>query len=213
MKINLAGIYPITNDAVLARSDYESVIHDVIEGGAAMLQFRAKHGDRNKARKQAKALLEICREYATPLIINDDVALCAAIGADGVHLGIDDANIDDARLELGPDAIIGATCHDSLTLAEEAEQAGASYAAFGSIFPSSSKPAAAPASPSVLLAARIILTVPVAAIGGINRNNAESTFIAGADMLAVVGGIFDAPDPGAAMRELVQIYAAHVTRK
>lgn len=213
MKYRRTGIYPITNDAVLARSDYETVIRNVIEGGAVMLQFRARHGDRSRARKQAAALLRICREYATPLIINDDIALCAAIGADGVHLGTDDADIDDARRELGPDAIIGATCHDSLTLAEEAEEAGAGYAAFGRIFPSRSKPAASAASPGILLAARVVLNVPVVAIGGINRRNAKSTFIAGADILAIIGGIFDTPDPGAATRELVQIHAAHFTRK
>ncbi len=213
MKYRRSGIYPITNDAVLARPDYESVMHDVVEGGVVMLQFRAKHGDRSKARKQAAALLRICREYAAPLIINDDVALCAAIGADGVHLGTDDADIDDARRELGRDAIIGATCHDSLELAEEAQEAGASYVAFGSIFPSHSKIAAPPASPGILLTARAMLKVPVVAIGGINRHNAESTFIAGADILAVIGGIFNTPDPGAATRELVQIHAAHFTRR
>lgn len=208
--MNFCGIYPITDDAFMSMQGHEEIIDEVAGAGIAMLQFRAKHGDRNKARRQAGLLLEICRQHKAPLIVNDDVELCALSGADGVHLGRADCDIAGARSVLGPDAIIGVTCHGSLELARSAQEQGADYVAFGRFFPSVSKPEASPARLEILREARKTLDLPIAAIGGIDHNNANRALAAGADLLAVIHAIFGAPDPGAAARELVRIHAAPV---
>ena len=208
--MNFSGIYPVTDDAFMSLPGHENLLSEVVGAGIAMLQFRAKHGDREKARRQAGLLLEICRQHKAPLIINDDVDLCALSGADGVHLGRADCDIAGARSALGPGAIIGATCHDSLELALAAQNQGADYVAFGRFFPSVSKPEASPARLEILREARKTLDLPIAAIGGIDHNNADRALAAGADLLAVIHAIFGAPNPGAVARELVRIHAASV---
>ena len=205
--MNFSGIYPITDDAFMDRPGHEKAVGAVAGAGIAMLQFRVKHGDRAKARRQAARLLAICQGHEVPLIINDDVELCAQIGADGVHLGRTDHAIASARSALGVEAIIGATCHDSLELAGFAQAQGADYVAFGRFFPSVSKPQAPPARLENLRAAREALDLPIAAIGGINRENANQALAAGANLLAVIHAIFGAADPGAAARELVAVHA------
>ncbi len=205
--MSFRGIYPITDDAFMNLSDHEEVLSEVAGAGIAMLQFRAKHGDRDEARRQVARILAICRRHAVPLIVNDDVELCAQSGADGVHLGRTDPDIAGARAALGVGAIIGATCHDSLDLARAAQVQGADYVAFGRFFPSVSKPDAPPAPIEILQAARKSLDLPITAIGGIDRENAAQALAAGADLLAVIHAIFGASDPGAAARELVRLHA------
>ena len=207
--MSFSGIYPITDDAFMHRPDHEDILSEVAGAGIAMLQFRAKHGDRDEARSQVARLLAICRRHEVPLIINDDVELCAQCGADGVHLGRTDPDIADARSALGAGAIIGATCHDSLELARSAQVQGADYVAFGRLFPSVSKPEAPPARLEILQAARESLDLPITAIGGLDRDNAAQALAAGADLLAVVHAIFGASDPGAAARELVRMHAEY----
>ena len=123
-----------------------------------------------------------------------------------MHLGAGDGSIAEARRILGSAAIIGATCHASLELAAVARAAGADYVAFGRFFASSTKPDAPPAPLQVLREARESLDIPIAAIGGVNRENAESLLREGADLLAVIHGIFGTKDPGTAARELVRVY-------
>jgi len=207
--MSFSGIYPITDDAFMHRPDHEEILSEVAGAGIAMLQFRAKHGDRNEARRQIARLLAICRRHEVPLIVNDDVELCAQSGADGVHLGRTDSDIASARSALGAGAIIGATCHDSLELARSAQVQGADYVAFGRFFPSVSKPQAPPARLETLQVARESLDLPITAIGGIDRENAAQTLAAGADLLAVIHAIFGASDPGAAARELVRMHAEY----
>ena len=207
--MSFSGIYPITDDAFMHRPDHEDILSEVAGAGIAMLQFRAKHGDRDEARRQVARLLAICRRHEVPLIINDDVRLCAQSGADGVHLGRTDSDIADARSALGAGAIIGATCHDSLELARSAQVQGADYVAFGRLFPSVSKPEARPARLEILQAARESLDLPITGIGGIDRGNATQALAAGADLLAVIHAIFGASDPGAAARELVRMHAEY----
>ncbi len=211
--MSFSGVYPITDDAFMNLPGHEEILSEVAGAGIAMLQFRAKHGDRDEARRQAARLLAVCRRHEVPLIVNDDVELCAQIGAAGVHLGKADHDIAGARSALGAGAIIGATCHDSLELARSAQVQGADYVAFGRFFPSISKPEAPPARLGILRAAREALDLPVAAIGGIDRDNANQALAAGADLLAVIHAIFGAPDPRAAARELVRMHAEFAGQK
>ena len=159
----------------------------------ACLQYRNKTADAALQARQAQALQALCAEAAVPLIVNDDAALAAAVGADGVHLGEHDGDLMAARHTVG-DAIIGVSCYDDLVRAEQATAAGADYIAFGAFFPSSTKPHARRASLDLLRdSARFNL--PRVAIGGITPDNARPLVAAGADLIAVISGVFDAPDP------------------
>jgi thiamine-phosphate pyrophosphorylase len=126
-----------------------------------------------------------------PLIINDDAQLAKAVGADGVHLGKDDGDIANARAVLGEAAIIGVSCYNSLDRAVTAQAQGASYVAFGRFFSSNTKPLAAPAQLDTLQQAKAVIKLPIVAIGGILPSNGLALIDAGADLLAVVGGLFD----------------------
>lgn len=200
------GLYAITPDEcdtgrLLAR--VESVLH----AGATWLQYRNKAAGEDLRAEQALALQPLCRSFDVPLIINDDWALAAAIGAAGAHLGEDDGELALARHEMGPDAVLGASCYDDASLARQAVFAGASYVAFGAFFPSPTKPHARQASPALLQEAAA-LGVPRVAIGGITPDNARPLVEAGADLVAVVSGVFDAPDPAAATRAYLSCFEA-----
>ncbi|MGC8698478.1 MAG: thiamine phosphate synthase, partial [Halothiobacillus sp.] len=156
------------------------------------VQYRDKSGDTERRLAEASALRALTRVHNVIFLINDDVALALAVGADGVHLGREDGAIASARAELGTGAIIGASCYNDLALAEQAAQAGADYLAFGAFFKSKTKPHAVPANPALLTRARAELHLPLCAIGGITPENAPPLLTAGADMLAVISAVFAA---------------------
>lgn len=166
---------------------------------ATWLQYRNKAADAALRATQVAVLLPACRAAGVPLIINDDVGLALACGADGVHLGEHDGALRTARERLAPGVILGASCYDDLQLARDARDAGASYVAFGAFHPSSTKPGARHASPD-LLRVSAALGLPRVAIGGITPENAPALVAAGADLVAVISGVFDAPDPVSAAR-------------
>ncbi len=174
---------------------------------ASLLQYRNKLADAALARTQVAALIPLCRAHGVPLLVNDDWRMAAAEGADGAHLGKDDGDLAAARATLGAQAILGASCYDSLARADAAAAAGASYVAFGACFPSPTKPDARRVAPGVLRDARR-LGLPVVAIGGITPDNARSVVEAGADLLAVISGVFDAHDPAAAARRYLHAFDA-----
>lgn len=202
----LTGLYLITPDTLLEPGVLADQVARAIAGGAGLVQYRHKGTDREHRRDQAIAVLGACRAAGVPLVVNDDVALAAQLGADGVHLGRDDGDPIAARRRLGADAIIGVSCYDDLALAQAAEQAGASYVAFGSFFPSATKPHAVRASVELLIAARDSLRIPAVAIGGITPQNGGPLIAAGARMLAVVTGVFAQPDLAAAARAYASLF-------
>ncbi|MCG8277670.1 thiamine phosphate synthase [Stenotrophomonas sp. NLF4-10] len=191
------GVYLITPD----EPDTARLLARVrpLLAGATWLQYRNKAVDAATAREQAHALQALCAEAGVPLIVNDDAALAAEVGAAGVHLGEDDGDIAAARALLGPGAIIGASCYDQLELAQRAVAAGASYVAFGAFFPSRSKATPRRAQPQLLRDAAA-LGVPRVAIGGLAVDNIAPLVEAGADLVAVISGVFAAEDPVAALR-------------
>ncbi len=191
----LQGLYGLT-DAKLMPSDNAMLeqVEAALRGGMRLLQYRDKSCDAQKRLRQASALLDLCRQFDCPLLINDDVALAHACGADGVHLGQQDGSVAAAREYLGTRALIGQTCHDNLELAHRAIQQGADHVAFGAFFSSQTKPGATPAPLSLLQAAKEQLNVPVVAIGGISVDNAPQVIEAGADLVAVVHALFAADD-------------------
>lgn len=185
----IRGLYAITPDT----DNSEQLIEQVsaaLDGGARILQYRNKGSDAVRRLWQANILKSLAQSRGAIFIVNDDVALAEAIRADGVHLGRDDDAIAAARARLGEAAVIGASCYNSLDLARSAVAAGASYVAFGAVFASGTKPGAVHA-PLSLFADAANLGVPRVAIGGITADNAGQVVTAGADAIAVIGGLFD----------------------
>jgi thiamine-phosphate pyrophosphorylase len=188
----LSGLYAITQDtrdvaALLANTEA------ALRGGASVVQYRNKSvQDVVTRRATASALADLVRAYDALFIVNDDVALAREVHAHGVHLGQSDGDVATVRAAW-PDAIIGATCHDRLELADAAVAAGASYVAFGAIYPSSVKPGASAASLSLITTARRRLPVPICAIGGITLVHATAVAQAGAHLLAVISDLYSTP--------------------
>ena len=190
----LCGLYAITDPKLTPPENLLVKAEAALQGGAKILQYRDKSDDKPLRSQQAAALLALCQRYNATLIINDDVELTAAVNAHGVHLGLTDTAITEARHRLGSAAIIGATCHASISNAKQAIEAGADYVAFGRFFPSSTKPDAPPADLSDISAHLGKLEVPAVAIGGITLANAPKLTAAGFTMVAVVADIFSQTD-------------------
>jgi thiamine-phosphate pyrophosphorylase len=189
------GLYAITPEG----PGLVAKVRAALDGGIALLQYRRKHGTRT----EAEAILKLTKEYQVPLIVNDDVELALAIGADGAHLGRDDGDFSSARKRL-KGKILGASCYDQPELAAMAVAAGADYVAFGSVFASPTKPGAVRAPLSLFSAD---LGVPKCAIGGITLANAPPLVAAGADLLAVITDLFDSPDIAARAKAYAKLFA------
>lgn len=205
----LRGLYAVTDgrggDALL------DLVGALLRGGAALVQYRAKQVPAARRHAEAAALLALCRTHRVPLIVNDDLDLAVAIGADGVHLGRDDAPLAVARQRLGPDAIVGVSCYAEYDRAVAAAAGGADYVAFGSLFPSPTKPQAPQAPLALLGRARCELALPVCAIGGITLANAGQALAAGSDLLAVISDLAEAPDPQARAAAYAALWPASST--
>lgn len=199
------GLYAITPDS----ADFEDLLCRVdaaLEGGACVVQYRNKNAAAAHG-AMAAAIAHRCRQHSAVFIVNDDVQLALAVGADGVHLGRDDGDVAPARRLLGPDRIIGVSCYASLARALAAQEAGADYVAFGSMFLSTTKPAAPPAPLGLLGEAKAQLCIPIVAIGGITLQNAPQVVAAGADAIAVIGAVFDMPDVQKAARAFSNLFS------
>lgn len=204
MTVSLRGVYLITPD----QNDTEALLAataPLLAAGVALLQYRNKTAGAALRLAQATALQALCSAHGVPLLVNDEVELAKAVGAAGAHLGEDDGELAAARALLGPQAIIGASCYNNPALAQRAIAAGASYVAWGAFYPSSTKPLARRADVQLLRDGRH-LGVPQVAIGGLTPDNAGVLVDAGADLLAVISGIYAAPDPLAALRAYQSLF-------
>ena len=203
----IGGLYAITRET----DDTAQLLREVsaaLNGGASVVQYRDKSGDAARQHEQASELLALCQHCRVPFIVNDSLRLADLIGADGVHLGRDDGAVREARIILGAQRIIGVSCYQSLDLALVAQAAGADYVAFGSFYPSTTKPAAARAELALLQQASRQIQLPIVAIGGITPDNAEALIDAGADAIAVINALFDTPDIEAAARQFAELFIA-----
>lgn len=207
-----SGLYAITPDA-LDTGDLVGKVRMALAGGVRAVQYRTKSASPALRRDQGLALLELCRAAHVPLIINDDLDLAEALGADGLHLGREDVPIAAARARLGEGRLLGASCYDQLDLATRACNAGADYVAFGSAFSSLTKPGATRAPLSLYREAKARLTCPIVAIGGITSQNAQAVIDAGADAVAVISGLFDAPDIERRALEFASLFRSHELEK
>lgn len=209
LNARISGLYAITPD----EPDTPELLRKVrlaLSGGAGVLQYRNKIAAEMLRLQQASALRELTREFAVPLIINDDVMLAQKVAADGVHLGGSDGNLSDARAVLGSGKLIGMSCYNRLALAHAAVQQGADYVAFGSFFASTVKPDAVVATTDLLRQARREIAVPLVAIGGINLRNGAQLLVLGADALAVISAVFGAKDIQAAARQFANLQLQNI---
>ena len=205
MKNKLRGLYAITPETA-DRADLLSRVDAALSGGCRILQYRDKLSAMPERVARARALRELTRRHGARLLINDDLALCRLVEADGVHLGEDDGNLRAARAILGPHAILGASCYADYAMAERATAAGADYVAFGAVYPSPTKPNARRATVDLFFRAKSGFTVDVCAIGGITLDNAPPLIAAGADLLAVITDLFSAPDIAARAAQYQQLF-------
>jgi thiamine-phosphate pyrophosphorylase len=202
----LRGLYAITPERSMGAAALAQAVRSAIAGGARLVQYRDKSDDADRRLIEARAVLRECVEAGIPLIVNDDLHLTIEIGATGIHLGRGDIDPRRARAELGSAALIGVSCYDDWERARTAAAAGADYVAFGSFFPSRTKPLAVRADPALLRRAHRELGLPVVAIGGITPENGGALIAAGADMLAVVNGLFGRTDVTAAARAYANLF-------
>ncbi|GAB3740973.1 thiamine phosphate synthase [Silanimonas algicola] len=203
--MTLRGLYLITPDDDDSDRLLERVAA-VLPAAPALLQYRNKRADGPRRFDEARAMKALCDAAGVPLVINDDWRLALDVGAAGAHLGEDDGDLADAR-GAAPGLLLGASCYDDLSRAERAAAAGADYLAFGAFFPTRTKATTRRATPG-LLATAAALYRPRVAIGGLTPDNAATLVAAGADLLAVVGAVFDAPDPLAAARRFQALFDA-----
>lgn len=205
MATTLRGLYAITPDTLDTPQLLESV-EQALAGGVKMIQYRHKSAERSRREHEARAVLALCRRYGAALIVNDDWRLAVEVGADGAHLGREDGDLPTARRELGADRVLGVSCYAAGENAVAAKRAGADYVAFGSVFPSITKPGAVRAPLELLGRAKREVGLPVCAIGGITLENAPSALAAGADLLAVITDLFAVADIAARARAYSHLF-------
>lgn len=201
----MKGLYLVTpdwddTDKLLAASE------QAIAGGATLVQYRHKTASDALRNEQAAALLKLCRRLGVPFIVNDHVALCEALDADGIHVGGTDATVAEVRSQIGNDKILGASCYGDLQRARDAVAAGASYVAFGGFYPSRVKKYEVTTSPAIVTQAREELSVPVCVIGGMTAKNSASLVALGAHMVAAISSVYAADDPYKAAVEFSALF-------
>ena len=199
-------LYVITDEEIGRGLSHAEIARRAVEGGADVIQLRDKHLSGRDLFTAAAAIREITLDAGALFIVNDRLDVALAAGADGVHLGADDLPVRCARRIAPPGFIVGVSV-DSVDSAIRAEAAGADYVALSPTFPTTSKDDAGPGhGPATLSAIRSRVSVPVVAIGGINRENVDRVIAAGADGVAVISAVIGEPDIAAAawdMRALI----------
>jgi thiamine-phosphate pyrophosphorylase len=201
----VSGLYAVTPDLIDSMA-LAGKVNAALRGGARVIQYRSKSIDYSLRRAQAGEIARLCRNLNALFIVNDSVVLAREVDADGVHLGKDDGEVAAARAMLGPGKLIGVSCYNQMARAREAASQGADYVAFGSFFPSVTKPLALRADAQLLRAAAAEIALPVVAIGGIDEDNAAGLIAAGADAVAVVRALFDAADIEAQARRISRLF-------
>ena len=181
-------IYAITDDVLTPENSVLAQTRELLECGVKFLQYRTKLEPKNE--RVATALKELCERYGARFIVNDDVKFAAKIGANAVHIGKDDGGVKAARKILGEDAFIGVSCYDDLNLALKAQDEGASYAAFGAVFASPTKPNAPLCKFETIMCAKEILRIPVCVIGGINAANIAQIAALNPDYIAIISALY-----------------------
>lgn len=207
----ISGLYAITPD-LENTNDLLNKAQQALEGRVQLIQYRNKLANEILRRKQAKLLLQLCREYGIPLIINDHLDLAIEIDADGLHVGQDDISVTQARNQFGQDKIIGASCYNNLNLAVQAEKEGADYVAFGVFFSSLTKPNTISVTMDLVDQAKKRISLPIVAIGGIKLANARTVIQGGCAAVAVCNDLFHTGNIKATATQYSQLFAENNQR-
>jgi thiamine-phosphate pyrophosphorylase len=215
MALPLCRLYLITPPRLDDLAAFgRTLAHTLDAGDVAALQIRLKDAPDEIIAAAVDALMPIAQARGVAVILNDRPDLAAQLGCDGVHVGQDDTPLAEARKIMGPDAMIGVTCHDSLHLAMEAAEGGADYVAFGAFFPTTTKDAPTQAEAHLLTGWQADMIIPCVAIGGITPENARGLAAAGADFLAVSAGVWShANGPEAAVKAINAEIAAGLAER
>jgi len=201
----MKGLYIVTPDWDDTRQLLQ-VTEEALRGGAALVQYRHKTATPEQRREQAECLLDLCRSYRVPFIVNDFVDLCLAIGADGIHVGGTDAPVAEVRAAVGPDRIVGASCYGDMALAHAAHRGGASYVAFGGFYPSRVKKYVVATQPEIVAQSKRDIPLPAVVIGGMTVENAAPLVAQGADMVAAISSVYLAAQPEQAARAFAELF-------
>lgn len=197
-------LYAVTDRSWLGDETLYEQVEKALKGGATMVQLREKNLDEETFVQEAEEIMELCHRYQVPFIVNDNVELAKRIGADGVHIGQADMELEQARKLLGADAIIGVTAK-TIQQAKAAEEGGADYLGSGAVFGSSTKPDAKAMDHALLQEICGSVEIPVVAIGGISAANVMQLKGRGMAGVAVVSGIFACEDIEAGTKELCEL--------
>ncbi|MGG7072735.1 thiamine phosphate synthase [Campylobacter sp. 9BO] len=185
----MSEIYALSDDILSPDELIINHAREILKSGVKLYQYRCKKENKNV--KIAQELLSLCQKFGAKFIINDDVEFAKKIGTNAVHIGKDDDSLIKAHEILGKDAFVGVSCYNDLDLALKAEQNGASYAAFGAVFPSLTKPNTTSVSLEMIKKAKQILKIPVCVIGGINASNIAQLIELQVDYIAIVRAIYE----------------------
>lgn len=196
-------MYAVTDRYWLNGRELKDDVEKTLKGGATFIQLREKTLPEEDIKKEALEIMPLCRQYGVPFVIDDDVELAKAVGADGVHVGQEDMACTLARKELGPDAIVGVSAQ-TVEQAVKAEKDGADYLGVGAVFPTGSKADAVEVDHDTVQAICDAVNIPVVAIGGITKDNIHELDGLGLDGISVISAIFAQPDIEAATRDLKQ---------
>ncbi len=205
MRKMLNGLYVITDKKLIKRDSFVETIEMAIKGGARIVQLREKETPDDVVVNLGKAIINVTKRYGVPLIINDSPELAKEIGADGVHLGGEDASIEQSRTLLGSEAIIGVSCYNQIERGINAVRSGADYVAFGTPYNTPTKPDREPTSIEILNQAVKLINIPIFAIGGITKDNVKPILKTGVDGIAVITSVFGSSNPESAARELASL--------
>ncbi len=201
-KVPIKGLYLVSDARYIGKAHFFSILEECFKAGVDVFQYRDETERYEERVRVARRLREMTLHYGIPFIINNYATLAEEVGADGVHVGSEDASIEILRKALGDKAIIGVSSHGNLELAKKMEEAGADYVAFGACFKSPTKPKAPVISLSILRSAKQVLKIPVVAIGGITPRNVKIVWETGVDAVAVISGVLASPHPAGAVRLL-----------
>lgn len=204
-------VYAVTDRAWLKGESLKDQVEKALRGGATFVQLREKNLDRSLFLEEAAAIKEVCASFHVPFVINDDVEIALASGADGVHVGQKDMDVREARRRLGPGRIIGVSCK-TVEQARAAEAGGADYLGVGAMYPTDTKSDTSQVTAETLRAICEAVEIPVVAIGGIRADRIEPLRGTGADGVAVVSAIFGQPDIEAAARSLKETAEMYLGR-
>ncbi|WP_297886896.1 thiamine phosphate synthase [Sulfurihydrogenibium sp.] len=203
--MKLKGLYVITDEKLTPYDRMLDMVERALKGGASIVQLRDKNNPDEFLIPYCLELKKLCHKYDAIFIVNDRVDLALNVDADGVHVGEEDPDVVEVRQKT-KGKIMGVSCYGSVERALQMQEIGADYVAFGSFYPSPTKPKSRIVPKSVVLEAKNVLKIPVCVIGGLTAENSKELIDLGADMVAVISDVWTASDIESRCREYIKLF-------